>query len=231
MVIGLIPARGGSKGIANKNLVPIAGKPLIDYTLMAASLATGLDRIILTTDSETIAEHGRRFGIEIPGLRPPELADDDTPMEAVMKHVIDEDATIDAESLIVLLQPTSPLRSATDIDNVIELHDSNVDTVVSVCRLHHSQHPESVLRRQGKYLVPLVSGSTAPQRRQSAEVLFARNGPAVVATRSGFLARGVIYGDRILGYEMPPQRSVDINTRDDLHLAEALIQYSSSVQG
>lgn len=224
MNVGVIPARSGSKGIENKNLAPLVGKPLIDYTLEAASSSKKLDRIILTTDSERIAARGKPFGIEVPTLRPSELAGDQTPMEAVLKHVLENDISPREDCLIVLLQPTSPLRDATDIDNVIGLHDSSVDTVVSVCRLHHSQHPESVMRREGRHLVPLFGTQSAPLRRQDAPILFARNGPAVLATTSELVARGILYGKRVCGYEMPIHRSVDINVLEDIRLAEALIR-------
>lgn len=223
--IAVIPARGGSKGIPNKNLVELSGKALIDYTIEAALAANKIDRIILTTDSEVISSHARARGIEVPSLRPADLSSDESTMEDVLYYLVKNDSRMEANSRVVLLQPTSPLRTAGDIDSVIGMHQEPFDTVVSVSRLPHNHHPDSILRQEGRQLFPLSHQPARPRRRQDTPSLYARNGPAVVSTRSELLERRVIYGACIGAYEMPGSRSVDINSRDDLVIAEALVAW------
>src|SRR5581483_400682 len=133
-VLGLIPARGGSKGVPRKNIRLLGGKPLLAYTAEAALAAQRLTRVVLSTDDEEIAAVGQSFGVEVPFLRPVELAQDNTPTLPVVQHALrwfeEHDTRFDA---ICLLQPTSPLRRAADIDASIELLErSDADTVISV---------------------------------------------------------------------------------------------------
>lgn len=111
LALGIVPARAGSKGVPGKNIRPLAGRPLIEYTARAARESGVLDRVVLSTDSAEIADAGRRCGLEAPFMRPPELAADDTPMLPVVRHAIDTLAASGwVADVIVLLQPTSPLR-------------------------------------------------------------------------------------------------------------------------
>jgi len=133
-IVGLIPARGGSKSIPRKNLALVAGRPLLAYTAQAALGAAGLDRVILSTDDGEIAAAGRSLGLDVPFLRPAALAGDEAGMVPVMRHMLDwlaEEGI--AEATLVLLQPTSPLRQARHIDEAVALLlDSGAETVVSV---------------------------------------------------------------------------------------------------
>ena len=145
-VLGLIPARGGSKGVPRKNIKLLCGKPLLEYTAQAALASRLLSRVILSTEDEEIAEAGRRCGLEVPFLRPQELAADDTPMLPVIEHAVrwveERGERFDA---ICLLQPTNPLRRAEEIDGCIELLiGTGADSVVTVLPVPAEYNPHWV---------------------------------------------------------------------------------------
>lgn len=219
-ILGLIPARGGSRGIERKNLALLAGRPLLAYTADAALGAKALTRLVLSTDDEEIAEAGRSLGLDVPFLRPAELSADDAPALPVILHALEH---VPAE-VVVLLQPTSPLRRAEHVDGAVELLlETGAETVVSVVRVPHAFSPASVLERAADGTLT-AAGQDAPLRRQEKPELFARNGPAVLVLRTASLQkRGTLYGDATIGYEMSPLDSVDIDGEDDLVLAEALL--------
>ena len=220
-IVGVIAARGGSKGIPGKNLVPLGGRPLIAYTFDAAASSRTLTRVILTTDSEQIADLARSAGIGVPFLRPRHLAADDTPMIDVLRHAVD--AMHPAADVVVLLQPTSPLRRAEHIDGAVEaLLASGADSVVSVTAVPHQFTPGSLMRIEGERLVPLEPGPPST-RRQDKPLLFARNGPAVLATREAVVRGGRLYGDVTRPYVMSREDSIDIDEPLDLVIAEAVL--------
>ena len=226
MLIGLIPARGGSKGIPGKNLMLCGGKPLLAWTAQAARASGVLDRVILSTDDDKIAETGRLFGLEVPFLRPPELAADDTPMLSVMAHALHAlRADIHEIEGIVLLQPTSPFRRGHHIAHAVELFRMrNAATVVSVVRVPHAFVPSSLMRSEEGMLRPYEAGEIGPTRRQDKATLFARNGPAVLIVRPQMIDGGHLYGDPTYGYEMNEVDSIDIDTPEDLRLADHLMR-------
>jgi CMP-N,N'-diacetyllegionaminic acid synthase len=226
LVIGLIPARGGSKSIPRKNLVALAGRPLLAYTAAAALGSRRLDRTILSTDDAEIAALGRSLGLEVPFLRPEQLAGDTAEMVPVMRHALNwltEQGT--AVAALVLLQPTSPLRQAGHIDEAVELLlASSAETVVSVVEVPHQYSPASVMTMHADgRLTPLLPGPPI-LRRQDKPRVFARNGPAILAVRSAALRRGTLYGEPTIGYRMSAPDSIDIDEPDDLWLVEQYIQ-------
>jgi CMP-N,N'-diacetyllegionaminic acid synthase len=220
-IVGLIPARGGSKGIPGKNLVPVGGRPLIEWTCEAAATSTTLTRCVVSTDNPAIADAARAAGIEVPFLRPAELARDSTPMLDVVMHALDELDEVDA---IVLLQPTSPLRTGEHIDAAVRLWEStHADSVVSVVEVPHNVTPTSLLRIVAGRLEPLIPAD-GPTRRQDKERLFARNGPAVLVTRREVVRQGSLYGADSRAFEMLPPDSIDIDTVFELELADWLLR-------
>jgi len=225
-IVGLIPARGGSKSIPRKNLALVAGRPLLAYTAQAALGAACLDRVILSTDDGEIAEAGRSLGLDVPFLRPAALAGDEAGMVPVMRHALDWLAERGmAASALVLLQPTSPLRTSRHIDEAVALLlDSGAETVVSVVEVPHNFAPVSVMTRgaDGR-LTPFLPGPPI-LRRQDKPPVFARNGPAILAIRSAVLRRDTLYGDPTLSYRMSAADSLDIDEPDDLWLAEQYIR-------
>lgn len=229
-VLAVIPARGGSKGIPRKNVRLLGGRPLIEWTFLAARGAASLTRVVVSTDDPEIADVARAAGVEVPFLRPPELAADDTPMVPVLQHLLrtlerDEGYVPDA---LVLLQPTSPLRRAEHVDAAVALlaGDPAADAVVSVVTVPHHYHPWSVMRLDdGGALVPVVEGEgTRVLRRQDKPVVYARNGAAVYAVRRDvLLEQGTMFGRRCLPLLMTHEESIDIDGPFDLELAELLL--------
>lgn len=225
IVLGLIPARGGSKGIPGKNLVALAGKPLLAYTVEAALAARRLDRVIVSTDDSAIAEAARTLGAEVPFLRPAELAADATPMLPVIEHALDWCAANGAPvRMVVLLQPTSPLRRARHIDDALALAENReAETVVSVVAVPHNFAPDSVMVEEDGRLKPYLDGPMVLRRQEKRRYL-ARNGPAILAVRGEVIRRGALYGEPTLGYEMDAVSSLDIDEPGDLWLAEQHIR-------
>lgn len=228
-VLGLIPARGGSKSIPRKNVAPLAGRPVLAYTCKAALASRLLTRVVLSTDDDEIARVGHTYGAEVPFRRPLELAQDNTPSLAVAQHAtlwLREHEGWEAD-VLVLLQPTSPLRKACHIDDALErMIQIGADTVVSVVEVPHRFSPYSVMTLREGWLhdfwqEPLPFDR---YRRQNLPILYARNGPAILASRVEVLfERQSFYGMRVIPYIMREEDSVDLDTLFDLRLAEWLL--------
>lgn len=224
--VGLIPARGGSKRIARKNLALCAGKPLLAHTIEAALASHAIDRTLLSTDDAEILELGRKYGAEAPFLRPAELSAADAPMIGVMRHALDwlRGAGCDVEA-IVLLQPTSPLRTARHIDEAVALFRRHPEaaSVCSVVKPPHIFHPLKILKPTGDGLAPYIDGDARDPGQLELPPAYARNGPAVLVTRAQVIDAGEVYGMPSIPYEMPPDASIDIDEPYDLQIAEALM--------
>jgi CMP-N,N'-diacetyllegionaminic acid synthase len=223
-VLGIVPARGGSEGIPGKNVRPLGGKPLLVHTAEAALAARLLSRVVLTTDDERIAEVGRGCGLEVPFLRPAELAMDDTPTLPVLQHAVAElEKTGDRFDAVCLLQPTSPFRRAGDIDGCIELLESaGLDAVVSVLPVPPEHNPHWVYFREGDGLLRLATGEDQPiPRRQELPPAFHRDGSVYVTRRNVLMEGNSLYGRRLGGY-LADSRSVNLDTPADWERAERL---------
>jgi len=219
-VFALIPARGGSKGIPRKNIREIAGKPLIAWTIEAARAAPGIDAVVVSTEDAEIAAVAREWGAQVPFMRPPELAADETPGIDPVLHAIGELPAYDA---VLLLQATSPLRTTADIDGILALaSQTGAPAVVSVCE--PEDHPNWMYRLDaGSRLEPLLTAPAAA-RRQDLPPVYALNG-AMYFARTAWLreTRGFL-SDETRGYPMPAERSVDIDTPLDWRVAEMLLK-------
>jgi CMP-N-acetylneuraminic acid synthetase len=221
MVLGIIPARGGSKGIPGKNLVSVGGRPLIAHTFDAVRRSRKLTGVVLSTDSEQIAALGRAEGIDVPFLRPSHLAADDTPMLDVLNHAVV--AVERRPDIVVLLQPTSPLRRAEHIDAAVSLlEETGADSVVSVTTVPHQFTPGSLMRLDHGRLVPFATEQGAT-RRQDKPVLYARNGPAVLVTRTHVLESGRLYGNDTRPFVMSREDSIDVDEPFDVEIVEAVL--------
>lgn len=224
-LLAVIPARGGSKGIPRKNLYPLAGKPLIAWTIEAALTAKSLDRVVVSTDDAEIAAVSRQLGAEAI-MRPVELSQDKTPTLPVLQQVVAAlGATGYRPDAVMTLQPTSPLRTSGHIDEAAALFaaDAGADSLVSTVEVPHIFHPLSVMRRDAEgYLVPFLDGDM-PLRRQDKQGVVARNGAAIYITRAGRLS-DYVFGGRLIGYAMPAELSVDIDGPQDLADAERQLQ-------
>ena len=223
-VLGIVPARGGSKGIPGKNVRPLGGKPLLVHTAEAALAARRLSRVVLTTDDERIAEVGRGCGLEVPFLRPAELAMDDTPTLPVLQHAVAElEKKGDRFDAVCLLQPTSPFRRAGDIDGCIELLETEgLDAVVSVLPVPPEHNPHWVYFRNGDGLLRLATGEDQPiPRRQELPPAFHRDGSVYVTRRDVLMEENSLYGRRLGGF-LADSRSVNLDTPADWERAERL---------
>ena len=221
-ILGIIPARGGSKGVPRKNLRLLAGRPLIAWTIEAAKESSLLDRVILSSEDDEIMETARRHGLEVPFKRPPELARDDTPGILPVLHAL-EMLSSENYTHVVLLQPTSPMRNSEDIDGAIRLCiDRAAPACLGVCEAPHPPWWMFGMDADRK-LSPLMAAKDIPLRRQDAPKAYQLNG-AIYVAEIGFIksSKGFI-GPESLGYAMPGERSLDIDSELDILLAESLL--------
>lgn len=223
-ILGLIPARGGSKGIPGKNVRLLGGKPLIAHTVDAALGSRHLDRIILSTDSPAVMSVCA--GVDIPFRRPSSLASDDATTSSVISHLIDwlQEEQEPLPEIVVLLQPTAPLRTADDIDQCLDrLLESGSESIVSVSETPRHHHPAWQLCIGPSGTLATCDGTPLSQvvpRRQLLSPTYLRNGAIYAFRTSLFMRTGSFYSEHTLGYVMPPGRSVNIDTMDDWHVAE-----------
>ncbi len=225
-VLGLIPARGGSKGVPGKNIKVLCGKPLLAYTAESALSAKRLARTILSTEDETIAEIGRSLGLDVPFMRPVELAEDTTATFPVVLHAITAlERQGESYDAVCLLQPTNPFRRGEDIDNCIDLLEtSGADSVISVLPVPETYNPKWVYFRSPAGNLVLATGDAEPiARRQDLPAAFNRDGSIYIVRRNVLTEYGNLYGSRVQGYELDPQRCVNIDTNEDWTLAEQLL--------
>lgn len=225
-IIAVISARGGSKGVPRKNVLPVAGKPLIAWTIAAALGSRQVSRLIVSTDDPEIAHVAREHGAEVPFLRPSEMARDDSPVIDAVEHALHwvERSEGRLPDYVVLLQPTSPLRQTADIDGAIDLACArNADAVLSVCEA--SPHPY-LARRLGKdgSLADFIDLPSKPNRRQDYPPAYVLNGAIYVNRVAPLLASRNFQPPGALAYPMPAERSCDIDTHLDLQIAELLLQ-------
>ena len=222
-VLGLITARGGSKGVPRKNVRLLNGKPLLEYTAAAASEARSLCRLVISTDDAEIADVARRCGVDVPFMRPSELALDTSPTFPVLEHALvtlrEQGDEFDA---VCLLQPTNPLRRASDIDACVEiLRSTGADSVVSVLPVPHEYNPKWVYWRQNDGDLKISTGDAEPiSRRQDLPPAFHRDGSVYVTRSETILTGKSLYGERVHGYEIDPRFSVNIDTEEDWKEAE-----------
>jgi CMP-N-acetylneuraminic acid synthetase len=232
-VLGLITARGGSKSIPRKNIAPLGGRPMLAYTCDAALGSREVTRVVLSTDDEEIAETGRQCGVEVPFMRPPELALDNSSSISVARHAVEwlekNDAFI--PDIVLLLQPTSPLRRADHIDEALsKMKESGADTIVSVIEVPHRFSPYSVMQFKDGWLSDFWQSTLNfdRYRRQDMPVLYARNGPALLAAKTRvIMEENSFYGSRIAPFVMDRVESIDIDDQFDLEMAEWIISKRS----
>jgi CMP-N,N'-diacetyllegionaminic acid synthase len=225
-VLGLIPARAGSKGIVGKNLKPFRGQPLIGYAIHAASQSQIIDRIVVSTDSEEIARLARDLGAEVPFLRPPELAQDDTPMLPVIEHAVhalEHDGW--QPHLIVLLQPTSPLRHPERrcehiARAVAMLRETRADSVVSVVQIRETHSPDYVMKIVDGKLQPFLPEGLRVTRRQDARKAYERDGTVYAFWRETLRQHHSIYGADSRPLEIPADESLALDTPADWMFGE-----------
>ena len=230
-IVAIIPARGGSKGIPDKNIREFAGRPLIAHTIASAKESERITRIIVSTDSEKIAGIAKEYGAEVPFLRPPELAQDKSPVADAVLHILSElkQRELYEPDCIVLLQPTSPLRNSGDIDGVINLLEkSGADSVVTVTEtepLVYTRSPEGELR--------LISDESflSSTNRQELNRTYKLDGSMVYAvTARSFRETQSFLGGKLFGYVIPRWRAVDLDEPQDFLVGELVYKNAHAIK-
>jgi CMP-N,N'-diacetyllegionaminic acid synthase len=224
-MIAIIPARGGSKGIKDKNICFLAGKPLMAYTILAAKESGIFDEIFVSTDSPHYAEIAKEYGASVPFLRESSLATDTASSWDVVINTLLQYQNIGYKfDIVTLLQPTSPLRIADDIKNAIKMYQNKTaNAVISVCKVDHpplwcNTLPEDLS------LVGFIKKTIKNKPRQLLEKYYRING-AIYIVNVNYLMRNMdIYRKNCFAYVMPRQRSIDIDDWYDFLLAEVIIK-------
>ena len=219
--IALITARGGSKGIPRKNILPFAGKPLIHWTIEAAKKSKYIDLIFVSTDDQEIAEVSRKAGAFVPFLRPSYLANDFSHSIDTVIHTLNEFNNFD---YIFLLQPTSPLRTNLDLDKSMELLiKSNSESLVSLSE--SQKHPAlNFYINEDDKRIKQITNIPVPSQRQETQVSYTLNGAIYLSSTSSVMAKKTFLRESTIGYIMPIERSVDIDTQLDWEWGEFLVK-------
>lgn len=226
--LALIPARGGSKGLPRKNLLELAGKPLIAWTIEAALGSAHIDAVVVSTDDEETAEVARAYGAEVPFMRPAELALDTSPSIDAVMHALDALVADGREfDYMALLQPTSPLRATGDLDRAVELLAANeafVDAVVSVGELH-MEHPSIVKRIVDGRLEPYISEGARVTRRQDLDRAFFPYGVVYLSKVSSLRETRGFYPKRTMPLLIERWQNYEIDDMFDMLCVEAILDY------
>lgn len=226
----MINARGGSKGIPGKNIKLLMGKPLIAYSIEIALQVEKIDKVIVSTEDEKIANIAKEYGAEVPFMRPKELATSEAlQVDTIIYNVEKLQQQGHNFETIVLLQPTAPLRSVEDVLGCLSLMEKeNADTVITVTDVG-SRHPTGIYRMQGDYkLQPFIEANKSGFNRQSLEKIYWRTGSVYVIKKEVLLKNRAIYGKKIMGYITSEERAFNMDTMFDWKLIEAWMQYQAN---
>jgi CMP-N-acetylneuraminic acid synthetase len=227
-VLGIIPARSGSTGVPGKNVRSLGGKPLMVHAIEAAR-ASIMGRVVVSTDSDDYATIAREAGAEVPFIRPADIAGNETPAISVIAHCLDalQSAGHAEPDAVFYLQPTSPFRTAQQINAAIALLADDIDSVISVKPV--AEHPYYMFRPNGAgCLTPLINVSPRPERRQDLPEVYALN-DSIMLSRMGWIRRAIREGglvvnlDRFAPLPIAGSCALDINSEDDFALAEFLV--------
>jgi len=221
-ILGVIPARGGSKGIPDKNIYPLNGKPLINYSIETALKSKMLTKCIVSTDSEEISKVAKEAGAEVPFIRPASLATDSSLSVDVMKHAIITMNELDEKiyTHLVMLQPTTPFRTADDIDKAVELLLANdCDTVMTLVDVEHN-HPARMYIIQDGTLSNVMDEGIPMRPRQELPEVYIRSGDVYACKKELIFEKNVMIGPKCIPLIIPSDRAINIDTMKDLFLAE-----------
>ncbi|MFC2001661.1 cytidylyltransferase domain-containing protein [Chloroflexota bacterium] len=225
-ILGLIPARGGSKTVPQKNIRQLLGKPLIAYTIIEALKSKLLNKVMVSSDDAEIIEISRKYGAEVPFVRPAELATDESLAIYTVKHAVEfmEQKDSVKYDYVALLQPTAPMRKAKDIDRAInKMLELKADSIASVVDVG-AYHPARMKKIVDERLVNILDESLTYVRKQDLPKVYIFNGAIYVARRDIIFERDSFQGDRYVAYIMPAERSANIDTELDFIMAEILMQ-------
>lgn len=223
-VLALIPARGGSKGLPRKNILDVGGKPLIAWTIDAALKSKFIDHVILSSDDEEIMQAAKDYGCAVPFRRPDYLAGDTASSIDVVIHALDQISGFD---YVILLQPTSPLRSAADIDEAFtQMLSVNAHSCVSICEADQSPYWMYIIK-DGQKIDPVLPRLTCASRRQDLPTVYVLNGAIYIANINWLrINKNFINADTV-GYLMSKKSSLDIDTAEDFEIFRASVSVRS----
>ena len=223
-ILALITARAGSKGVVKKNIRPVMGKPLLAWTIDAAHSSKYIDRLVISTDGEEIMSVARTYGCEVPFVRPPELSSDISASVDVVVHAIH--MVGQGFDIILLLQPTSPLRTTADIDNAIEqFANSGASSLISVNEAEES--PCSFFSIENNALLPFISSEKRPARRQDLPTYYVANGAIYILEINTFMSQKSFLFLDTQAFVMPHSRSIDLDTEQDFQYLEFILGLAS----
>lgn len=219
-VLAVIPARQGSKGLPGKNTRKLAGKPLVGWTITAAQNSQLIDRLVLSTNDSLAMDYARSVNCEVPFSRTEELSSDTV---AGVDVVIDAVNRCPGFDFVVLLQPTSPLRTTEDIDNALRfVMENNATSCISI--VQSRSNPHWMYYRNSKHELTQVLGGQIITHRQDLPLVYEPNGAIYIAEIKNLLDEGSLITTDTVGYEMPRDRSIDIDNLDDFNAAEIYLQ-------
>lgn len=228
--MAIIPARGGSKRLPGKNIKNIGGKPMIAHAILAAKKSKYIDRLIVSTDDPAIVKVAKKYGAEVPFIRPAELASDTAPTLAVLKHAVKyiEDNDRFKPDLIVLIQPTNPLVRSADVDGaIVKMIATKTNSCFTVSEI--SQRPEWMYTLSGKKPKLFLSPRNSEKKRsQDLPKLGIINGAVYVMKYDTLMKKNRIRDENTSIYTMPKERSVDIDNHFDFEIAKALMKYDEN---
>ncbi|MBF0450247.1 MAG: acylneuraminate cytidylyltransferase family protein [Candidatus Magnetomorum sp.] len=219
-ILSIIPARGGSKGIFRKNIKSIAGKPLIAWSIIEGNKSQYTDKVVISSDDDEIIQIAENYGGEAPFIRPKELAQDDTPGVLTVIHAIKELPDFD---YVVLLQPTSPLRNYSDIDQSIKFCiDNKANSCVSVVEASKSPFLMLTINNENR-MIPLLKNGFILRRQEQSKV-YMLNGAIFIAKTKWLMKTKNFIDKNTIAYIMPQERSIDIDSEFDIKLCELLFK-------
>jgi CMP-N,N'-diacetyllegionaminic acid synthase len=224
-ILAVIPARSGSKGLHDKNILPFCGKPLLAHTIEAAKKSGVISKTVVSTDSDVYRNIGLEYGAEVPFLRPTEISKDSSSSGSVIKHAIDHYKSINEEfDLVMMLQPTSPLRNSNHIcealNQYFEMIQTREETLVSVTKAPLKS--KWLLEKKGQFINFCFDIDSQNPQRQKLEELYLPNGAIYIASVKHFI--GTFYTSKTLFYEMDDAVSIDIDSLEDFKKAEEMFR-------
>jgi len=226
--LAIIPARGGSKRLPKKNIVDLAGQPLIAWSINAAIKSKYIDKTIVTTDSDEILEVARKYGADVPFKRPDYLSSDTAIREDVIRHTIDyyQNEKKEKFDYLIYLQPTSPLRNEKHIDEAIEyMFEKRANAIVSVCKLEHPVQWSGLLP-EDRDMSNFINSLDIKTRSQDFPTYYRLNGAIFICDTDKFMKSGSVFlKENIFAYVMPQNVSIDIDTETDFMFAKIILEH------
>lgn len=225
-ILALIPARSGSKGLPGKNIKMIDGKPLIAYSIEQAKKSKYIDKIIVSTDSKKIASIAEHYGAGVPFLRPKRLAADKTSSIDVILHAINfMEKKKEFFDILILLEPTSPLRDTKDINSALKmlLKNKNAESIVGICKVE-SAHPDFLVKLDRGFLKPYLNTRFKPTRRQDLSELYFFEGSLYISYIESLKTHRTFYHRRTLSYIVKKWKSFELDDNTDFHIIESLLK-------